>query len=78
MKRLIKCTQCKGELTNNEIALNFKLFGKQIGMLLCYECLSYRLDCKKETLEIKANNLKQSGCALFSIDYVKESSDVSN
>lgn len=69
MLRSIKCKQCKGEMSNNEVALNFKILGKQISKLYCYECLSIRLECEVDQLRQKAIELKRSGCALFKIDY---------
>jgi hypothetical protein len=65
----INCCDCKKEIEDNEIALNLKLLGKQIGKYRCYHCLSGHLGCEAGKLKEMAHFYKSSGCFLFQIKY---------
>jgi hypothetical protein len=65
----VNCHDCRKIIDNNEIALNLKLLGKQIGMFRCYHCLSYYLDCEAVKLKEMAEYYKSSGCIMFQTNY---------
>ncbi|MFV0241236.1 MAG: hypothetical protein ACK5H4_14510 [Lacrimispora sphenoides] len=65
----VRCHKCANELSNNEIALNLKLLGKQIGTLHCYQCLSEYFCCDTVRLQEMAEQYKSSGCLLFQTNY---------
>lgn len=54
---------------NDEIALNIKILGKQIGTVLCIECLAKDLDCDVNKLKDMANYYKSTGCHIFQRKY---------
>jgi hypothetical protein len=68
MKKL-NCHCCNKRIDNNEIALNLKLLGKQIGIFRCYQCLSEYLSCEEKKLEEMAEYYKNSGCIVFQTNY---------
>lgn len=66
MKRTkIKCYECKRTLIKDEIALCKKLLGIDTEDFYCIDCLSEYLECAKNDLEIKIQEFKEQGCALF-------------
>ncbi len=66
----VNCDHCDKELCNDEIALNLKLLGKQIGNFKCYQCLSQYFSFDTEKLISLAEYYKNSGCFLFQISYI--------
>jgi len=70
--REIHCARCKAKVSNNEIALNIKLLGKQISTVKCYNCLSKSFYCGVSELQEKVDFYKSMGCTLFEIDYTDE------
>jgi hypothetical protein len=67
--KAIHCHDCDQIVSNDEIALNMKLFGKYIGTYRCNRCLSEALGCEVERLEKMVSYYKNSGCNLFQIYY---------
>lgn len=73
----ISCNQCKECLSNDEIAINIKLLGKQIATLRCYGCLSNILSCPEQELIKRTKYFKEMGCQLFYLDYIGQRGSVS-
>ena len=66
MKRSVKtCCECGRKLGKDEAALCWKLLGEDIEDFYCLDCLAEYLECVKEDLEIKIQEFKEQGCALF-------------
>lgn len=66
MKRTkIECYECNRMLIKDEIALCKKLLGIDTEDFYCIDCLSEYLECEKNDLEIKIQEFKEQGCALF-------------
>jgi hypothetical protein len=74
----VHCHDCGNQIDNNEIALNLKLLGKQIGIFRCYHCLSGYLGCDTIRLKEMADYFKNSGCILFQTDFIKVSNVTSS
>jgi hypothetical protein len=68
--KAVYCGKCKAQVDNDEIALNIKLFGKQISNVQCYHCLSKSLYCNVSELQEKVDFYKSMGCTLFNINYI--------
>ena len=58
----------------DEVALNLKLFGMQIGRFYCVECLSQRLHAEPEYLRELIVRFKKNGCTYFT-RLMEDSSD---
>lgn len=52
-------------LVKDEIALCKKLLGIDTEDFYCIDCLSEYLECTRGDLEIKIQEFKEQGCALF-------------
>ena len=66
MKKTTKiCCECGKKLIKDEIALCKKLLGTDTEDFYCIVCLSEYLGCSKSDLEIKIQEFKEQGCALF-------------
>ena len=63
--RINKCKVCNVELNKDTVALNKKMFGRNIAEFECLDCLADRFDCSVEDLLIKIEEFKEEGCALF-------------
>ena len=62
----VSCISCgKKPLEKDEIGLNKKLLGENIGSYFCLECLAVHLDVSVEDLLAKVEDFKASGCKLF-------------
>ena len=59
------CVDCSVNLKKNEIALSKKLLGRDIDNFLCIQCLAEYLSCSVDDLNIKIQEFKEQGCALF-------------
>ena len=70
--KIVHCKQCGTRLSNNEIALNIKIFGKQVGVIKCYDCLADLLDCNSGKLRNMALYYKNTGCSVFQTKYTEE------
>lgn len=59
------CKYCNTLLKKDWIALNKKLINPKMKEFLCINCLADDFDCEIEDLEIKIEEFKEQGCALF-------------
>ena len=59
------CLECGVKLNKDEVALTQKLFDRQVTSFYCVKCLAMELDCEPEDLEVKIQEFKEQGCALF-------------
>ncbi|ROR27403.1 hypothetical protein EDD66_106100 [Mobilisporobacter senegalensis] len=66
------CKHCGKRIYNDEIALNIKIFGKQVGYIRCYDCLSEFLGCKSDKLRKTSLFYKNTGCSIFQVKYTYE------
>lgn len=64
-RKKIECCECGGALVKDEIALCKKLLGIDTEDFYCIDCLSEYLECTRDDLEIKIQEFKEHGCALF-------------
>lgn len=64
---MIKCYECdKENLSNNTVALNKKIIGRNVEKIQCLTCLSEYLEVTEEELLDKIEEYKYGGCELFS------------
>ena len=63
MKKI--CDECGRPLSKDEVGLNKKLISRETEVFLCIDCLSEQLDCDVYDLQIKIDEFKEEGCALF-------------
>jgi hypothetical protein len=59
------CIRCDASLKKDEVALSQKMLGREITSFYCIKCLAVELDCESDDLEIKIQEFKEQGCALF-------------
>lgn len=59
------CIDCNKQLSKDEVALSQKMLGRNITQFYCISCLAKTLDCNQDDLEIKIQEFKEQGCALF-------------
>lgn len=59
------CAGCKEKVSIDEVALNQRLFGMQIGRFHCIDCLARRLDTTPAYLMTLIIRFKKMGCAYF-------------
>ena len=59
------CAECRIRLAVEEVALNQRLLGMQIGSFFCISCLSRRLDTTPAHLQTLIVRFKEMGCAYF-------------
>lgn len=64
-RKKIECCECGRALVKDEIALYKKLLGIDTEDFYCIDCLSEYLECTRVDLEIKIQEFKEQGCALF-------------
>lgn len=61
-----KCMNCgKNVYKKDEIAMNLKLFGRNINKFKCKKCLMKELNWSKEDWNNQVNRFKDQGCSLF-------------
>jgi hypothetical protein len=70
--KTVHCNHCGIRTGNDEIALNIKIFGKQVGTIRCYNCLSEFLGCDSGQLKRMSLHYKDSGCSVFQNKYTEE------
>lgn len=70
--KAVHCQFCGKRIGNDEIAINIKLFGKQVSFIRCYDCLAGFLGCKKDKLRKTALFYKSTGCSIFQRKYTYE------
>lgn len=63
--KAVLCVECQSELTIDEVALNQRLLGMQIGRFFCLDCLAQRLCTTPERLQKMIVRFKERGCAYF-------------
>ena len=62
----IACVSCgKKELTRNEIGINKKLIGEDVGQFYCLDCLAEYLEVSPRDILDKIEEFKEEGCKLF-------------
>lgn len=60
------CVSCgKENLTRDEIGINKKLLGENVGALYCLDCLAEYLDVTTQDILDKIEEFKEEGCKLF-------------
>ena len=59
------CKYCKAPLKKDWIALNKKLISPDLKEFACISCLADDFDCTVKDLDIKIEEFKEQGCALF-------------
>lgn len=64
-RKKIECYECGRALVKDEIALCKKLLGIDTEDFYCIDCLPEYLECTRVDLEIKIQEFKEQGCALF-------------
>ncbi len=70
--KTVYCQHCGEKIYNDEIALNIKIFGKQVGGIRCYDCLSAFLGCNSGKLREISLFYKNTGCSVFQNKYTYE------
>jgi len=65
MKVKKMCINCYKSLSKDEDALSKKLLGLEITEFYCIDCLAEYLECDRYDLEVKIDEFKEQGCALF-------------
>lgn len=63
--KAVFCAGCGKGASADEVALNQKLLGMQVGRFFCVSCLARRLDMETEYLEKLIVRFKKNGCAYF-------------
>ena len=63
--KAVRCAECGAELSIDEVALNQRLLGMQIGRFFCLDCLAKRMCTTAEHLRILIARFKERGCAYF-------------
>ena len=63
--KAVSCAGCGKSASTDEVALNQKLLGMQIGRFFCIECLAVRLDTTPEYLQKLIIQFKEKGCTYF-------------
>lgn len=60
------CKFCGKKVSKkNEVAMNLKLYGRNINKFLCKKCLIKEMEWDKERWNIEVDKFKQQGCDLF-------------
>jgi len=61
----VYCHKCRKQLITDEVALNQRLLGMQIGTFHCVDCLAPKLDTTPSHLNTMITRFKEMGCAYF-------------
>lgn len=62
----IACVSCgKKTLTRNEIGINKKLLGEDVGQFYCLDCLAEYLEVTPQDILDKIEEFRAEGCKLF-------------
>ena len=72
--KAVFCGGCGKRVSADEVALNQKLLGMQIGRFFCISCLARRLDTETEYLQKLIIRFKEKGCTYFT-RLMEDSSD---
>lgn len=63
--KTVRCASCRRILCTDEVALNQRLLGMQIGMFYCTDCLAPKLHTTPVHLDKIIARFKELGCAYF-------------
>lgn len=63
--KTVFCEGCGKSISADEVALNLKLFGMQIGRFFCIDCMARRLNTESERLREFIVRFKKNGCTYF-------------
>jgi len=63
--KAVFCAECQGKVSADEVALNQRLLGMQIGRFFCTVCLAQRLNTTPERLKTLVVRFKEMGCVYF-------------
>lgn len=72
--KAVFCAGCGKRASADEVALNQKLLGMQIGRFFCISCLARKLDTETEYLQNLILRFRKNGCAYFT-RLMEDSSD---
>ncbi len=72
--KAVFCAGCQAKMSVDEVALNQRLLGMQIGSFFCVTCLAGRLGTTPKHLQTLIVRFKEMGCAYFT-RLMEESSD---
>lgn len=61
----VTCMECRKSLTADEVALNQRLLGMQIGSFYCTDCLAQKLGTSPSRLQKLITRFKEMGCTYF-------------
>lgn len=61
----VNCTVCRRAVTADEVALNQRLLGMQLGAFRCTDCLARALGTTPAHLQALINRFKEMGCVYF-------------
>lgn len=75
--KTVVCASCGKNLCTDEVALNQRLLGMQIGAFSCVDCLAQKLHTTPSHLETLIARFKEMGCAYFT-RLMEETSDEEN
>ncbi|MGB4658914.1 MAG: hypothetical protein WBI07_07035 [Mobilitalea sp.] len=70
--RVVHCRDCGKTVSNDEVALNIKIYGKQIGAVSCYDCMAGHLVCEPSKLIQLTEFYKSTGCSIFQTKYTEK------
>ena len=59
------CVICREKLSTDEVALNQRLLGPQIGTFRCIDCLSQKMDVTPSVLRELIAQFKARNCVYF-------------
>lgn len=63
--KTVVCASCGRSLCADEVALNQRLLGMQIGFFCCVDCLARKLHTTPSCLRTLIARFKDMGCAYF-------------
>ena len=63
--KTVVCASCRRNLCTDEVALNQRLLGMQIGAFYCVDCLAQKLHTTPSHLKTLITRFKDMNCAYF-------------
>lgn len=75
--KTVLCASCRRSLCADEVALNQRLLGMQIGAFYCTDCLAQKLHTTPSCLKTLITRFKEMGCAYFT-RLMEETADEKN
>ncbi|MEN6325738.1 MAG: hypothetical protein ABFD18_05990 [Syntrophomonas sp.] len=64
-KKATSCCECSKIIIKDEIALSKKIIGRDTEEFYCIDCLAKYIECSVSDLNVKIQEFKEQGCALF-------------